>query len=190
MFVFHKNMFINPAIKENNKIKLNSQELYSVLNTLRLDISNTANAFLLFKCNLVKDNNTAMLLIIFLNKTQNIKSFRLDNLVNRQSNNHYLGLYHNILNKIKIKSNKVLFSLSNSVDFISNNNKTPNTIINNSSSMNKYLSTNSHNNIELQFLRKNRVFNKGRYSRCRQNYRTGVYLCMYLSVVCIFGLYF
>jgi len=43
---------------------------------------------------------------------------------------------------------------------------------------------------EFQFLRKNKVYNKGRYSRCRQNYRTGVYMCMYLSVVSIFGIYY
>ena len=60
----------------------------------------------------------------------------------------------------------------------------------NSSSLNKYISQNSINSVGFQFLRKNKVFNKGRYSRCRQNYRTGVYICMYLSVVCIFGLYF
>lgn len=59
-----------------------------------------------------------------------------------------------------------------------------------SSSLNKYLSLTSLNSFEFQFLRKNRVYNKGRYSRTRQNYRTGVYMCMYLSVVSIFGLYY
>ncbi len=59
-----------------------------------------------------------------------------------------------------------------------------------SSSINKYLSVDSTQNFEFQFLRKNKVYNKGRYSRCRQNYRTGVYMCMYLSVVSIFGLYY
>jgi hypothetical protein len=59
-----------------------------------------------------------------------------------------------------------------------------------SSSINKYLSLDSIQNFEFQFLRKNKVYNKGRYSRCRQNYRTGVYMCMYLSVVSIFGLYY
>ncbi len=59
-----------------------------------------------------------------------------------------------------------------------------------SSSINKYLSLDSTQNFEFQFLRKNKVYNKGRYSRCRQNYRTGVYMCMYLSVVSIFGLYY
>jgi len=59
-----------------------------------------------------------------------------------------------------------------------------------SSSVVKFISTKHENNFEFQYLRKNKVYNKGRYSRCRQNYRTGVYMCMYLSVVCIFGLYY
>lgn len=59
-----------------------------------------------------------------------------------------------------------------------------------SSSIHKYLSLNTLDAFEFQFLRKNKVYNKGRYSRTRQNYRTGVYMCMYLSVVSIFGLYY
>jgi hypothetical protein len=59
-----------------------------------------------------------------------------------------------------------------------------------SSSINKHLSLSDLSTFEFQFLRKNKVYNKGRYSRCRQNYRTGVYMCMYLSVVSIFGLYY
>lgn len=59
-----------------------------------------------------------------------------------------------------------------------------------STSISKNLLVTGLNNFEFQFLRKNRVYNKGRYSRTRQNYRTGVYLCMYLSVISIFGLYY
>jgi hypothetical protein len=59
-----------------------------------------------------------------------------------------------------------------------------------SSSIYKFINVADSNNMEFQFLRKNKVYNKGRYSRCRQNYRTGVYMCMYLSVVSIFGLYY
>ena len=59
-----------------------------------------------------------------------------------------------------------------------------------SSSINKLVDANTLSNFEFQYLRKNKVYNKGRYSRCRQNYRTGVYMCMYLSVVSIFGLYY
>lgn len=61
---------------------------------------------------------------------------------------------------------------------------------NSTSSIYKNISLFDFNAAEFQFLRKNKVYNKGRYSRCRQNYRTGVYLCMYLSIVSIFGLYY
>lgn len=57
-------------------------------------------------------------------------------------------------------------------------------------SFNKYLNLSYIKNFNFQFLRKNRVYNKGRYSRTRQNYRTGVYMCMYLSVISILGLYY
>jgi hypothetical protein len=59
-----------------------------------------------------------------------------------------------------------------------------------STSIVKYLNVDYSNTFEFQYLRKNKVYNKGRYSRCRQNYRTGVYMCMYLSVCSIFGLYY
>lgn len=39
----------------------------------------------------------------------------------------------------------------------------------------KYLNNKTINNLNILFLRKNKVFNKGRYSRNRQYYRTGVY---------------
>ena len=59
-----------------------------------------------------------------------------------------------------------------------------------SSSVCKFFHQNQLYSLEFQFLRKNKVYNKGRYSRCRQNYRTGVYMCMYLSIISIFGLYY
>lgn len=59
-----------------------------------------------------------------------------------------------------------------------------------SSTVHKHLHNFNLNNFEFQFLRKNKVYNKGRYSRTRQNYRTGVYLCMYFSVISLFGLYY
>ena len=59
-----------------------------------------------------------------------------------------------------------------------------------SSSFHKFFNQIFLNNFDCQFLRKNKVYNKGRYSRCRQNYRTGVYMCMYLSIISIFGLYY
>ena len=40
------------------------------------------------------------------------------------------------------------------------------------------------------FLRKTKCFNKSRYSRNRQNYRTGFYLCLYVNVIALVGLNF
>jgi len=48
------------------------------------------------------------------------------------------------------------------------------------------------NAYECFFLRKTKSFNKGRYSRNRQVYRTGVYICFYVNViaVCLLWFYF
>lgn len=45
-------------------------------------------------------------------------------------------------------------------------------------------------NYTIFFIRKNKIFNKGRYSRNRQLYRTGVYWCIWLSVFFGYCLYF
>ena len=61
-------------------------------------------------------------------------------------------------------------------------------------------STNKHINLTNNFLkrsnfvffylRKNKIFNKGRYSRNRQTYRTGFYWCLWLNIFAIYGLHF
>jgi hypothetical protein len=38
------------------------------------------------------------------------------------------------------------------------------------------------------FIRKQKYFNKGRYSRNRQLYRTGTYWCIYVNIVAVLGL--
>jgi hypothetical protein len=43
---------------------------------------------------------------------------------------------------------------------------------------------------ECLFLRKSKSFNKGRYSRNRQVYRTGVYMCFYINVIALYMLWF
>lgn len=54
----------------------------------------------------------------------------------------------------------------------------------------KYLNNTTLQSINILFLRKNKIFNKGRYSRNRQYYRTGVYWCLYVNIVAVVGLYF
>lgn len=58
------------------------------------------------------------------------------------------------------------------------------------SSMSKHIELNNINNYTFFFIRKNRIFNKGRYSRNRQLYRTGVYWCLWLNIMLVYGLYF
>lgn len=48
----------------------------------------------------------------------------------------------------------------------------------------------SKKKININFIRKQRCFNKGRYSRNRQLYRTGVYWCFYLNIAALLGLNF
>jgi hypothetical protein len=45
-------------------------------------------------------------------------------------------------------------------------------------------------NIKKYFLRKTKCFNKSRYSRNRQNYRTGFYWCIYVNIIALVGLNF
>ena len=58
------------------------------------------------------------------------------------------------------------------------------------SSVSKYIPMYNLNQYKLYFLRKNRIFNKSRYSRNRQLYRTGFYWCLWLNIIVVYGLYY
>lgn len=58
------------------------------------------------------------------------------------------------------------------------------------SSVSKHIELNNLKLFNFFYIRKNRIFNKGRYSRNRQLYRTGVYWCLWLNVILVYGLYF
>jgi hypothetical protein len=61
--------------------------------------------------------------------------------------------------------NNLILSVNNNIQF-------------SDSSMNKYITYSNLNKFNFFFLRKNRIFNKSRYSRNRQLYRTGFYWCL------------
>ena len=85
-------------------------------------------------------------------------------------NKTILILNKNNLNSIFFYSlNKIKFSVS---DFFKN------------------LNVKTLANINILFLRKTKIFNKGRYSRNRQYYRTGVYWCLYVNIIAVVGIYF
>lgn len=57
-------------------------------------------------------------------------------------------------------------------------------------SVSKYIKLNNIKNYIFFYIRKNKIFNKGRYSRNRQLYRTGVYWCLWLNIMLVYSLYF
>lgn len=83
------------------------------------------------------------------------------------------------------------FSLINVENFFSQKVKVSgDTIVYANTSITKNITLNNLQNFVVLFLRKGKIFNKGRYSRNRQFYRTGVYWCLYLSIVLFTGLYY
>lgn len=43
---------------------------------------------------------------------------------------------------------------------------------------------------KINFFRLNKLYNKGKFSRNRQTYRTGVFLCIWLTILTVIGMYF
>nr|NP_149399.1 ymf67 [Tetrahymena thermophila]7W5Z_Y7 Chain Y7, Ymf67 [Tetrahymena thermophila]7W5Z_y7 Chain y7, Ymf67 [Tetrahymena thermophila]8B6H_DN Chain DN, Ymf67 [Tetrahymena thermophila SB210]8B6H_Dn Chain Dn, Ymf67 [Tetrahymena thermophila SB210]8BQS_DN Chain DN, Ymf67 [Tetrahymena thermophila SB210]8BQS_Dn Chain Dn, Ymf67 [Tetrahymena thermophila SB210]8GYM_Y7 Chain Y7, Ymf67 [Tetrahymena thermophila SB210]8GYM_y7 Chain y7, Ymf67 [Tetrahymena thermophila SB210]8GZU_0E Chain 0E, Ymf67 [Tetrahy len=130
-------------------------------NQIILGLNNNTNS------NITKNINTKLL-----NSYSNLK-----NLVNITNNTFYLKKindnYNTVINSeflTYLKSNyKISFSASNIV---------------------KYLSDKSVNNSVILYLRKNKIFNKSRYSRNRQTYRTGAYWCLYVNIIAVVAFYF
>lgn len=50
----------------------------------------------------------------------------------------------------------------------------------------KFVDLNCNKHSTIFFLRKTKIFNKGRYSRNRQLYRTGVYMCLWINIIFVY----
>ena len=130
-------------------------------------------------------------------KKQNI----LENHLGKHILNSKVAAYNNIFNKFQKFNN---FFLVGKVNVLFNNFFKKNFILNVSNSdlkknwnivfynsfIYKYICNTKLSSYNVYFLRKNRMFNKGRYSRNRQNYRTGVYWCLYINIVAVFTIYY
>lgn len=188
----YKNNFNDTSFKElfsiidynNNKLFFNKL----ILNEL----------FIKFFSNNSKSSNLLKILIINLF----FNSLNLDNNFNNitvKKNTKFLNkniLYKGFnklsytINSIRQKTKKKFINnLINENEAFNTNIKSKWLINFANTSLDKYINLNSilYN---ILFLRKNKVFNKGRYSRNRQTYRTGVYWCLYINVILIIGLYF
>lgn len=98
------------------------------------------------------------------------------------------------INKINLKNNdynNIVLNFFSNISFFKNSQMSSNYKIKFSvSDFFKNLNGKTLNYINILFLRKNKVFNKGRYSRNRQYYRTGVYWCLYINIIAVIGIYF
>ena len=155
------------------------------------------------KNNLIKSGDFTFFfcMTFFLNKSFSLKTFKSSNLLDFFAKSQNLSVYVNNNLKKNLNTTKDLFNIKlnnvennyKSLNILQFLNNTTNTI---KSSIVKFSSTsiakyiNNNTDYSVYFLRKNKSFNKGRYSRNRQNYRTGVYWCLYINVIALFGLYY
>jgi hypothetical protein len=86
----------------------------------------------------------------------------------------------------RVKLDKLLFLCAK----IQTNIKTTSTLIVRPSLMSIGIKVANVGACTIMAIRKFKVFNKGRYSRTRQLYRTGVYWCLLLNIILVVGLYF
>lgn len=110
------------------------------------------------------------------------KFFKYNKLFLKNFKQSYKNIYFFKLfaNDLKLRINKDWKSLLNKHYFIKFS----------ESSISKYININSVKMYKFNYIRKNRIFNKSRYSRNRQLYRTGVYWCLWLNVLVVYGLFF
>jgi len=137
-------------------------------------------------------------LLNILKDSRVLKNFKVfKNYSNFQSNSQVIHYYSNYLNSVGVLNIKNKLNFTTSADFL---NEYP-VKINNSFRvfLNTYWPTrikpnnfykfndlvNNNDSINM-FLRKNKIFNKSRYSRNRQLYRTGVYLCLFINAIFVY----
>lgn len=110
----------------------------------------------------------------------NTNSNLISSLQNAKKYNFSKITYNNVTSKISVLISENLTNLVNKNWLIK---YSPSNFI-------KYINYSNVDVYNILYLRKNKVFNKGRYSRNRQYYRTGVYWCLYVNIVAVIGIYF
>ncbi len=142
---------------------ISNASLIDDINGLQLIVSDTFNKYKYSKTNLA-----------------NLRYYINKNIISKVKNNYFYLIDYKLHNNLNtsisneflnnlVKKYKISFSVSNIV---------------------KYLSDYSVNSSIILYLRKNKVFNKSRYSRNRQTYRTGAYWCLYINIIAVVAFYF
>jgi hypothetical protein len=137
--------------------------------------------------------------LFFENVSPNKNTLRSSIFINQNYLKFYKSMCYSFFDKTTIVSIKlfrfVRINLNNLIGIKANFNFLKNIsnyfpIKFNESSTNKHINLTKLDNFIFFFLRKNKIFNKGRYSRNRQTYRTGFYWCLWLNIFVVYGLHF
>ena len=180
IFFFNKNLFSN--ILDLFFKKKNLKHLYFIfiqifLSLITLKKNNIINISFL---NFSKLFDFLFFKNIIFNKNQKYK-YMVFNFIN--NSDKIISYANNTFNK------KVLLSQINKYALLNFNNKLNLKVLDMSQYLfllNSFFSKNK----KFFFLRNNEIYNKSRYSRNRQTYKTGVFWCIWLTVLTVIGLYF
>nr|QLI42468.1 ymf67 [Pseudocohnilembus persalinus] len=186
-------------INSNNVNSLNFKELYQEYSFFsnKGKVNNLRNHLVLFNLSKVSLNNsynTNFSFLVYINSssTSNIKKINLNkvfsNLSIRNSNHSHVSskvyLNYKLLSNVIYRNFvTVSESVESSIVKVWNIKYAPSNFL-------KYINLENLAQYNVLYLRKHKVFNKGRYSRNRQYYRTGVYWCLYVNIIAVIGIYF
>lgn len=193
---------LNYIVKSNysNFINLDFKDLFTTLLLSRNSISN--DTIKISTYNLLKFNDY----ISYSNSTSLEKNFNKNQLVLKNDYN-IIKFKHNLINYKSYFNFKNILEFSNNYFYLKNFNKHLNfnvefknnffenlkktySISFSATNIVKYISNSSIKNSVILYLRKNKIFNKSRYSRNRQTYRTGAYWCLYVNIIAVVAFYF
>ncbi len=180
LFSYNYNFFVRKQALDKNKFKFKSLKSH-------FDLQNNKNLLNLNE-NIFLDN---FLVIENFYKNNNLKNFLYYYFFsNKFLNSNFFWFNHNC-EVSNFRNNKIPASSINNLIKVNSLKKNSNyDIIFQSSLIEKNILEAKKNFNDFFFLRKTKIFNKGRYSRNRQIYRTGVYLCLYINILAIYAIYF
>ena len=174
--IISKNSISSSSFKVSTYNLLKFGDYISYINNITLLDSFNRNKLII---NNLSDTSTYSTKSSFDNYIKYLNLNILNNMLDYKNNYFYLTVYNKYLN-LNIEFNAVfLDSLKNiyNISFSASN------IV-------KYISDYSVNNSVILYLRRNKIFNKSRYSRNRQTYRTGAYWCLYVNIIAVVAFYF
>jgi hypothetical protein len=189
-FMFNEKNYNTVSFKQSYKIHsyINQSHIYKILGFNEQSNINFKLILNILLNNLKQQNNYLNALVMFLVYRNSISSKKIiitqiiKNNKIEKLNNNFIHINYSKLNDIlEFKNNNIYLKISSKLNNVIINSDFKFNLINvfkisfSASSIVKYLSDSSINKSVILFLRKNKIFNKSRYSRNRQTYRTGAY---------------